>query len=63
MCVSVLTACMYVHCMHARGGQKRALELLILDHCDQSCGFWRLNPGPLKESNVLSTTESSLQPQ
>lgn len=66
MRVSVLTACMYAHRMHARGGQKRALELPRLElqtHCDPSCGFWRLNPGPLKESNVLSTTEPSLQPQ
>lgn len=31
MRVSVLTACMYEHCMHARGGQKRALELPRLE--------------------------------
>ena len=58
---------MCVYAPHACQGKPEegigAPETEVTDHCDQSCGFWRLNPGPLKESNVLSTTEPSLQPQ
>ena len=34
----------------------------ITDSCKPPCGCWELNPGPLEEQSVLSTTEPSLQP-
>ena len=42
-------------------GQKRALYP-ITDGCEQPCGCWELNSGPLEEQSVLLTTEPSLQP-
>ena len=42
-------------------GQKRVPDL-IRDGCEQPCGCWDLNSGPLDEQLVLLTTEPSLQP-
>ena len=33
----------------------------VIDSCEQPCGCWELNPGPLEEHAVLTTTEPALQ--
>lgn len=35
----------------------------VIDSCRLPHEFWELNPGPLEEQLVLSTTEETLQPQ
>lgn len=32
-------------------------ETGIMDGYEPACGFWKLNPGPLQEHQVLLTTE------
>jgi hypothetical protein len=34
----------------------------ISEGCEQPCGYWELNSGPLEEQVVLLTAEMSLQP-
>jgi hypothetical protein len=34
----------------------------VIDSCEQPCGCWDLNLGPLEEQPVLLTAKSSLQP-
>lgn len=39
-----------------------ALDSLELEFCELPRGCWELNPGPLQEQQMLSTTKSSVQP-
>ena len=41
-------------------GQKRAPDPTI-DGCEQPCGCWELNSGPLEEQPALLTADPSLQ--
>jgi hypothetical protein len=41
---------------------KRNYSPNFTDGCEQPCGCWELNSGPLEEQSVLLTTEPSLQP-
>jgi hypothetical protein len=68
MCMSLcLHVCMYVcaQCVCSScGSQKRVsdpLELELTDGYESLCGCWKLNPGPLKEQQVLLTAGPSLQ--
>lgn len=58
-------ACMGVSTAGASGGQKWVLDPLKLKlhtcSCEQSCGYWELNSGPLQEQQVFLTTNPSLQ--
>lgn len=38
-------------------------ETTGIDGCEQSCGYWELNSGPLGKQSVCLAAESSLQPQ
>lgn len=53
MCMSVLSAGMPMH-------QKRTSNPII-DDCEQPCGCWDLNSGPLEEQLVLLTAEPQNQ--
>jgi hypothetical protein len=53
----------YVHWCFACMRVLDSLELNLTDSCELPCGCWELNPDPLEEQAVLTTTESSLQPQ
>lgn len=60
---------MYVYVPHAysagvgvrlyEGNRSPATE--VSEGCEP-CGFWELNPGPLKNQSVLLGTKPSLQP-
>ena len=41
----------------------RSLGTGVTDSCEQPCGCWELNLGPLEEQEMLLTTEPSLQTQ
>jgi hypothetical protein len=53
MCIGVLPACEGV----------RSPGTGVTDRYELLCGCWELNPVPLEEQPVLSTTKPSLQPQ
>lgn len=63
MCLSILSACMYVHLVCAGRGQKKAVSPLewssgmVRSH---AYGCWKSNPGPLQEQQVLVTVKPSL---
>ena len=53
LCMSALSAC--------KTAWKRASDP-ITDGCEQPCGCWGLNSGPLGEQSVPLNIEPSLQP-
>lgn len=60
-------ACIYdVHHMHVwylqNSEDVEFSEIGVMDGCESPCGCWELNPGPLQDHQVLSTTEPSLWP-
>lgn len=56
LCLSV-----YHLCAGAHGGEKRAVNPLELKWPGTWCGCWELNSGPLKEQQVILTTEPPFQ--
>lgn len=67
MCTGILSACMFVHHVHAKcpRGQNRAsylLELELRHGCESQCGCWESDLGPRKERAASAlTTAPSLQ--
>lgn len=64
LCMTILTACVRMHCMHAQylGRLEEGVGVPgngVADSCKLLSGFWKLNPGP---QLVLLTAEQSLQP-
>lgn len=53
----------HVHawCLQKQGEGVRSPRTGVRDSCASPCGYWELNPDPLREQ-VLSITDPSLQP-
>lgn len=67
MSKSGLPVCVYVHHLLASGPQRpeegsASPGTEVADGCEQPCGCWKLNVGPLASQSVLLTTEPSLHP-
>jgi hypothetical protein len=62
--MGILPAFIFVHHVCANPGRAeegvRSPETGVTDGCEPPCECWELNPGPLKEKQILSTTEPSL---
>lgn len=69
MYMSILLLYTSVHYVHgsALGGEKRTTrppEFGVMDSCEEACGCWKLNLGPLQEQQALLTMEAiSLTPR
>jgi hypothetical protein len=63
--MNVLFVWRYVYHMQVWHPQRSegtaCLGVGVIDGCEQPCGEWEPNPGPLNEQQVLLTTEPFLQ--
>lgn len=68
MCMDVLPACMSLCISSMPGAQKGQRNLIrfygtgVTDGCEELCGSWKWNPGPLERQPVLLIIKPSLQP-
>ena len=63
MCILLANTSVYPCMPGAQEGQKKAPGTRITDVCEPPYGYRELNPGPLEDQPVLSTTELSFQPK
>lgn len=62
--MGVLPACMSVYHLHTISTETEegagSLDTEVIGFCEQSCGGWESNPGPLKQQPGLLTLEQFL---
>lgn len=57
-----MPVCIHFMNIQKTEGNVRSPETVVRDGCEQSCGYWLLNPGLLQEQPMFLSTELSFQP-